>query len=121
MTRRLNEYPATAECPQCGHEVETTLYVRRDGTGTYIYGRHCPECDEAVAMDMSFNQPDEERWKALRAWLIGERISLESQMKRMPPDPTKLARLRGSLQEVVMTLQRMEDLETAGPPEPEVS
>ncbi len=113
MTITPNEYPATAECPQCEHEVETTLYVYRDGSGAYVYGRHCPECDEAVAMDVRFVLPGAVRWSALRAWLIGERVSLESQMRRMQPDPTKLPRLRGSLQEVVMTLQRMEDLEEA--------
>ena len=33
-----NEYPATVECPQCGHEVETTLYVYQDGSGAYVFG-----------------------------------------------------------------------------------
>ena len=111
MTITPNEYPATAECPQCGHEVETTLYVYRDGSGAYVYGRHCPECDEAVATDVSFVLPGAVRWSALRAWLTGERIALESQMRRMPPDPANFMRLRGRLDEVVMALQRMDDLE----------
>ena len=64
MTITPNEYPATAECPQCEHEVETTLYVYRDGSGAYIYGRHCPECDEAVAMDVSFTLSGAVRWNA---------------------------------------------------------
>ena len=111
MTITPNEYPATAECPQCGHEVETTLYVHRDGSGAYVYGRHCPECDEAVAMDVSFVLPGAVRWSGLRAWLTGERIALESQMRRMPPDPAKFMRLRGRLDEIAMALQRMDDLE----------
>ena len=111
VTITPNEYPATAECPQCEHEVETTLYVHRDGSGAYVYGRHCPECDEAVAMDVSFVLPGAVRWSGLRAWLTGERIALESQMRRMPPDPAKFMRLRGRLDEVVMALQRMDDLE----------
>ena len=89
MTTTPNEHPATAECPQCGHEVETTLHVYRDGSGAYVYGRHCPECDEAVAIDVSFTLSGAVRWNALRAWLTGERIALESQMRRMPPDPAR--------------------------------
>ena len=116
-----NEYPATVECPQCGHEVEMTLYIFRDGSGAYVYGKHCPECDEAVAMDMRFVLPGAARWSGLCAWLTGERIALEAQMKRMPPDPAKSMRLRGRLDEVVMALQRMDDLEKAAPPEPETS
>ena len=115
MSTTPNTYPATAECPQCEHEVETTLYVYRDGSGSYIYGQHCPECDEAVAMDMRFILPGAGRWNALRAWLTGERFSLESQMKGMQPGSTKFARLRGRQQEVVMTLQRMDDLEKDWP------
>ena len=113
MTTTPNEHPATAECPQCEHEVETTLHVYRDGSGAYVYGRHCPECDEAVAMDASFTLPGAVQWSALRAWLTGERISLESQMKRMQPDPTKFTRLRGRVDEIVMALQLMDDLEKA--------
>ena len=55
-----------------------------------------------------------ERWNALRAWLLGERINLENQTFRVldgPEHEAKLARLRGSLQEVIMTLQRMDDIE----------
>ena len=85
-----NEYPATVECPQCEHEVETTLYVYLDGSGAYVYGKHCPECDEAVAMDMSFVLPGAARWSGLCAWLTGERIALEGQLKRMPPDPAEV-------------------------------
>ncbi|MYK35571.1 MAG: hypothetical protein F4045_10870 [Chloroflexi bacterium] len=116
-----NEYPATVECPQCGHEVETTLYVYQDGSGAYVFGKHCPECDEAVAMDMRFVLPGAARWSGLCAWLTGERFALEGEMKRMAPDPAKLMRLRGRLDEVVMALQRMDDLEKAVPPEPETS
>ena len=115
MTMTPNEHPATAECPQCEHEVETTLYVWRDGSGAYIYGRHCPECDEAVAMDMSFTLPGAGRWNALRAWLTGERISLESRIQQVQAEPAQLERLRGSRQETVMALQRMDDLEKATP------
>ena len=66
-------------------------------------------------MDMRFILPGAGRWNALRAWLTGERFSLESQMKGMQPDSTKFARLRGRQQEVVMTLQRMDDLEKDWP------
>ncbi|MDE2884842.1 MAG: hypothetical protein OXO53_07070 [Chloroflexota bacterium] len=116
-----NEYPATVECPQCGHEVETTLYVYRDGSGAYVFGKHCPECDEAVAMDMRFVLPGAARWSGLCAWLTGERFALEGQLRRMPPDAPELMRLRGRLDEVVMALQRMDDLEKAVPPETETS
>ena len=84
MSLKPNEYPATVECPQCEHEVETTLYIFQDGSGAYVYGKHCPECDEAVAMDTSFVLPGAARWSALRAWLTGERIAAEGQLKRMP-------------------------------------
>lgn len=113
MTPTPNEYPATAECPQCEHEVETTLYVWKDGSGAYVYGRHCPECDEAVAMDVSFVLPGATKWSALCAWLTGERIALEARLKQMPPNPAERMRLRGRLDEVVMALQRMDDLEKA--------
>ena len=106
-----NEYPATVECPQCEHEVETTLYIFRDGSGAYVYGKHCPECDEAVAMDMRFVLPGAARWSGLCAWLTGERFALEGQLRRMPPDAPEVVRLRGRLDEVVMALQRMDDLE----------
>ena len=115
MSMTPNEYPATADCPQCEHEVEATLYLYRDGSGAFIYGKHCPECDEAVAMDMSFTLPGAVRWNALRAWLTGERISLESRIRQTQAEPAKLERLRGSRQEVVMALQRMDDLEKATP------
>ena len=113
MSMRPNEYPATVECPQCEHEVETTLYVYQDGSGAYVFGRHCPECDEAVAMDVRFVLPGAAKWSGLCAWLTGERIALEAQLKQMPPNPAEFMRLRGRLDEVVMALQRMDDLEKA--------
>ena len=58
MTTTPDTRPATADCPQCGHEVETVLYVRSDGAAAYVYGQHCPECDEAVAMDVNFEIPE---------------------------------------------------------------
>ena len=116
-----NEYPATVECPQCEHEAETTLYVYQDGSGAYVYGKHCPECDEAVAMNMRFVLPGAALWSGLRAWLTGERFALEGQLRRKPPGTPELMRLRGRLDEVVMALQRMDDLEKAVPTEPEAS
>ena len=58
MTTTPRSHPATAGCPQCEHEVETTLYVRSDGVSAYVYGQHCPACDEAVAMDVNFEMPE---------------------------------------------------------------
>ncbi len=58
MTTTPRTHPATAGCPQCEHEVETTLYVRSDGVSAYVYGQHCPACDEAVAMDVEFEMPE---------------------------------------------------------------
>ena len=116
-----NEYPATVECPQCGHEVGTTLYVYQDVSGAYVFGKHCSECDEAVAMDMRLVIPGVARWSGLYAWLTGERFALEARMKRMAPDAATYMRLRGRLDEVVMALQRMDDLEKAVPPGSETS
>ena len=119
MSMTPNEHPATAVCPQCGHEAEAELLVNQDGSGAYVHGRRCLKCGGSAAMAIRFVLPGADRWNALRAWLTGERIAVEARMRRIEPEGASFMRLRGRLDETVMALQRMDDLQKTCPTQPE--